>query len=516
MQPIERKQLATLMGFHLLWGLVLWFSISKLGLGLSTDSVHLLFAGLNLSEGRGLVSFNGSPVLGWPPLYPVLLGALHLLTGTDTFTAAHVLQGLAFIGLSVCLALLFLRIFPEDFALAIAGTVLADIGAVVVISFGLVGSDYVELFLMMFVVLLAAQYVQSGSPRTFMALFVAAMLAMLQRYLGIAAIGAAVLCILLFAKAPLGQRVLRSLFLSLSVLPAGVWLLETSSLVQRRGPITFAENFMTFSQSVLQWFLPESIVSHHPHLYTAMLWILLIGLVVLLYRAGRTSFSSFAASLLSFGLLYLLALFGSASVSYYNKLAGRFLLPLYIPFIALLLLGMQAAWRLAIARWDAPALRRTFTLSGLAILALAAFLALRVSIPVILQSHAGAVGVGENAFNTLEWRNKQVFAFWQAHKPAGDYLLISNEPDAVAFYAAHSSTPSPRKYSGPYGTVKFPLESYTGELFSSGQDVYLIWIKTGGRSYYYGRKELGAIADLEPLFRSRDGAVFRLRQRVGG
>jgi hypothetical protein len=49
----ERKQLFVLMTLHLLWGLILWFSISKYGLGVSTDAVHQLFGGLNLASGPG-------------------------------------------------------------------------------------------------------------------------------------------------------------------------------------------------------------------------------------------------------------------------------------------------------------------------------------------------------------------------------------------------------------------------------------------------------------------------------
>ena len=64
-----------------------------------------------------------------------------------------------------------------------------------------------------------------------------------------------------------------------------------------------------------------------------------------------------ATPVLLFGLFYLLALFGSASIAYFNKLAGRFLLPLYIPFITLVLLSVQlllGAARAACIRFGAP------------------------------------------------------------------------------------------------------------------------------------------------------------------
>ncbi len=73
MKWTQKRKLVVLMTFHMLWGLVLWFSISKYGLGISTDSMQLLFSALNLSQGKGLYSFDGSFVSLWPPLYPMLL-----------------------------------------------------------------------------------------------------------------------------------------------------------------------------------------------------------------------------------------------------------------------------------------------------------------------------------------------------------------------------------------------------------------------------------------------------------
>ncbi len=100
MKRTQKSKLVVLMTFHALWGLALWFSISKYGLGISTDSVHLLFGGLNLAEGRGLYSFDGSFVLLWPPLYPMLLALVHLVLRSDLFVSANILQALAFIGTS--------------------------------------------------------------------------------------------------------------------------------------------------------------------------------------------------------------------------------------------------------------------------------------------------------------------------------------------------------------------------------------------------------------------------------
>ena len=323
------------MTFHMLWGWVLWFSISKYGLGISTNSTHLLFAALNLSRGKGLFSFDGSFVSAWPPLYPMLLAFIQLVLRVDPLVAATVLQFLSFIGISSCLSILFLKIFPENFWLAFAASVLSDIGAVVADAFAFVGSDYVHLFFVLLFVLLAGYYVERRSPRLLFGMAVAGMLAMLQRYLGAAVIGTGVVIVFFSETDSLKQRMIRSSLMALSALPAGIWLYVAST--GYRGPESFAENFYWFSRSILDWFVQTQTIRSHLNLYIVILWILIGGLILLLlFTARRRTFSSFEISLFAYGIFYALALFGSASIAYFNKLSGRFLLPIYIPLVTLL------------------------------------------------------------------------------------------------------------------------------------------------------------------------------------
>lgn len=502
------------MAFHVLWGLVLWFSISKYGLGISTDSVHLLFGGLNLSEGRGLISFNDGFLLNWPPLYPMLLALTHLVTGLDVFTAAHLLQVVSFLGLSLCLSILFIKIFPENFSLALAANILSDIGVIVLTGFDMVGSDYVHLFLVILLILLAGYYIERQSPRVLLAISAVGMLAMLQRYLGIAAIATSAAAVFFFTSGGLWQRIVRSLLMALSVLPAGIWLLVTSRLIERRAPIGFMENFMSFSEAILDWFFPAEAVRNHLIPSVVLLWIFVIGLVLLLFSFSSRYrvLSPFTIPVFGFGLLYSLALFGSASITYFNKLGGRFLLPLYIPFIALLVVSVDILLRLA-SKLDSQFIRRVVSIGLVGVLIFVAVLLSRITFPVVLKSRVNGAVVGDNVFNTVTWHENKALQYWLEHQPSGDYLLFSNYPDGIAFYTWHPCASSPRRYSGPYGKEEIPVAQYADQLFSSGLDVYIIWIEPNDHSYFYKVEELSSIAQIEPLFVSKDGSIYRLKPK---
>lgn len=471
--------------------------------------MHLLFGGLNLADGKGLVSFNGSFLSGWPPLYPILIGLVHLLTGLNPFVSATMLQILAYATISVCLSILFLRIFPENLLLMLAANALSDIGAVMLMSFDIVGSDYLHLALVMLFILLAGYYMETRSPRMLVGMSVVGMLSMLQRYLGVAVIatGAA---LMFFAGGSLRRRIGRSFLMGVSALPAGLWLLITSGFSQGRAPVGLWGNFEWFSKSILEWFFPPALVEENLGISITCLWIFVLSMFILLLVVGHrgSAMDPFSTALFVYGVFYLLFLFGSASITYFNKLAGRFLLPLYVPFMTLFFLSIESLWRLAgttvLSRW------RLFISTGLSgALILTAGGLSRVTLPLVLESHNKGVP-GENAFNNAAWHENDALQYWLAHQPPGDYSLFSNYPDGIAFYTWHACKSSPEQFSGPYGTEEFPIAGYKSELFSSGRNAYLIWIKPNAYDFYYEPQDLVSIARIQTLFQSRDGGVYRL------
>jgi hypothetical protein len=521
----KRSGFVVLMTLQLLWGLVLWFSISKYGLGVSTDAVDLLFGAHNLAMGRGLTSYSGTFLMLWPPLYPLLLASVRLTSGLDWLNGAAVVQWLAFIGLAITLSVMFLRVFEHNLALAVAAVVLAQSGSVMTVAFGMVGSDYVHVFLALLCVLLVGRFVETGSPRAFLAFVGVGILVTMQRYLGVAAIAAGALTIMILARSSIKERLLRASAACLAAVPMGVWLAITSQLYTRRPPIGLGENFAWFSRSILEWFAGRPSDPAYLEKFTPLLWLVTAGLVFLvirLHRAARAPDDQEASAsaaqwfyllpLLLYGACYVLALFGSASIAYYNKLGGRLLLPLYIPMITLPLaaaaLIIRRVRRARSLPWRAFAASVCYAAVGALLLA-----TIRITGPLIIQSHANGIADGENVFNDRTWNEKSVVNYLTHNMPVEPFTLFSNVPDGVAFSIKRAVSPSPQRHAGPYAVEDLPLEMYRAPLSAGNGETYLIWLEPSPQDYYYTPVEISKVAVLETLYSDTSGSIYRVLPR---
>jgi hypothetical protein len=359
------------------------------------------------------------------------------------------------------------------------------------------------------------------------ALAAACTLTTMQRYLGVAAVAASLISVLVLARGGLAQRVRNAAWLSLTVLPMAVWLAVTSPLYSLRDPISLEENLAWFSRSLLEWFLGPTAPRQPLSLPSALFWLLAltlaIGALLLAWHRDRQAVKQAQTSgtqaplplahllpILAYGLCYVLALFGSASLAYFNKLGGRFLLPLYIPLILLPVAGTDTVLHL-MKKVDSKIGRAFATAGCYMLLAGLALSLLRSSVPLIIESHSRGVSVGENAFNTQAWHENPAIRYWQQHQPDQAHLVFSNEPDGVAFHTMHATRPAPRRTTGPYGDAVLPLEGYETELFGSGQDVFLIWIEPSSYEHYFRPEDLKTAMDVVTVFESEVGGIFELR-----
>ncbi len=504
------RKLMILLIFHACWGIALWLSISKYGLGVSTDSTAYMFTGVNWIEGNGLVDYSGVQYILWPPLYPMLIGFLHL-TGLSAFAAATVIQFTAFALIAYFSSIFFLKIFEEDFLFALLGAFLLDTGGAVISTFHMVSTDYLfSLFPILFA-LLIHDYAERQKWTTLTLIALTVSLAMLTRYLGYALVLTALMAVLVYSKGSTPKRILRTAYVGLFSIPPFLWMLQTWSATAdgRRAPLTFEEYFSQFTLGMMGWFRSELPRARDlTTLHYLSVWGFIALAIILLFLIARKArvFSPLVASTLGFGLIYTLALFGNALISYFNRLWGRFQLPFYFPLVVLFLvvigLGLHYLRR--------NNSRAYYPMATVGLMFLVVTGTLQFNRTIGLMRGAYESFIPENGVNTRGVYENSVMQYWKENPPAGEFRLFSNYTALVAFHTRHDTDSSPRK-SGVYDETIIPLESYKSYMFSGDRDVYLIWIEPNTYEHVYLPHELAPIARIEVIIENEDGGIYLLR-----
>lgn len=493
-------------GLHLAWGFALAQSISKYGLGVSTDATHYMFAGLNLAAGRGLTLFGGAPYAQWPPLYPAALAGMRALTGWDMLAAAQALQWLTWTLLTLCISILCLRIFPQRFWLALSAALLAQIGTVMIFAFQSVGSDYLHLLFSLLFIWQAGNYLRAPGAFPLAGMLLFAALGTLTRYTGLTLLVMGALILVWKPGGSLWRRLARGLWMGSAALPAALWYLAVfGARGQARPPISLFENVRTFTLSILGWWMPVPDSKPAQIFLTLLFWLAFACAASFLARRWRDArrVNEYSIALLGYGFLYAATLFVVALLAYFNKLSDRFLLPLYIPMIVFLLLCLETF----MAGNGRGA--KTRLLLGGAAAALVSLTLLFFAYRAVTQAQARGVAAG-NLFNTGAWRENSALRYWREHPPQGDFIVYANSPAGVAFHTWKDVLASPRKFAGPFSDAQLPMPA---DLIPPGAQAYLIWIEPNEYSHLYTRAELNRAFQLIPLYEGADGGVYRLAPR---
>ena len=261
MQLTRRTYRLSLILLALLGLVFVLITTHKYGAGVSSDAVRAMGASDSLLAGRGFVDNVDSPYIQWPPLYPLLLAALSLITRLDVFHVAWYLNVLLFPVNIWLWGLLFERIFPDHPGYALFAGLAALISSSMIRIYANVASDPLFVTFMILFFLAAGDYLETASPRSLWWMFILAGLSLLQRYLGIVLFGVGGLVVLV--KENWRGFVKLLLPAGLSFLPLAAWLLLHNYLGYHTifGPRSYEEmlpleNMSLSMTKILHWFLP--------------------------------------------------------------------------------------------------------------------------------------------------------------------------------------------------------------------------------------------------------------------
>ena len=478
------------------------------GAAVTVDSVVFLSTALNFLAGEGWRYFTGSPMVGWPPLFPLLLTASGWV-GIDPVAASRWINATAF-GLTILAAGGWLRSNLRSRWLVLAAT--AAIAASLPLSrwaSHIKAEPLFVLFPLLASIQLAAFLHRGGrTPLLLAAVFTA--LAALTRWPGVALIGTGVLVLL-----PLARWKHTLVFGAVSSLPllailAHNWAI-TGHLTQATGHRTEPSRQSLFAglhqtvEVVREWIVPLKTPDGLAYLLG-----MTVAAIVLISAAavlrGRQPDPEAAPP--SFGLGPALP-FGAFTVGYIAFMAvvvpftvtqtidSRYLLPIYVPLLltaAFLLdrfLSIEATGRMATVR---------YVVASLVALGTLAHVGFSAGKNLILTAQAWRAGYEHGTYNAASWQQSETLQYLRDHHIEG--RIYTNSRELAWFW---DRTAAPEKL-GKYQNT--PRAMRWTKIEAGAR---IIWFDAIYNRSFLGHDDtdLRVLPGVEVVAELADGVVFR-------
>lgn len=493
-------------------GIVL-LATSKYGAGLSPDSVNYIAAARNLAAGRGLATFNGAPLVAWPPLFPALLAGIKVLLGIDPLLSVRVVNALLF-GLIVWLSgVLCFRHLSSSFLTVLLGVTSVLLAIPLLATAKMAWSEPLFIACVLLSLIWAESYLERGDAGSLALLALAAASASLSRYIGVTVIIAGAIVVTLSAKENLRTKIFHlCAFLLVSIAPLAIWIsrnhIVSGTLMGPRSPsqFSFVQNLNFTFYTLLYWYLPSRATQHRPAL--ALLGIA-IGFIATV--TARTNWDrvktrlSFLSPSLIFAATYASFLLASATTTAYDRLDDRLLSPLYIP-LALLLFNL-AECSVTLLR---PRFSRWFV-NAILVTGVAAWL---VHLAVVASGNlTSSVVHGAGGYATSTWKENETIECLQRELTGGEYSLYSNAPDALYILTGLPVQYCPRKTGSSSTEILSEAKDLLGVWPEQGY-AKLVWFNMVYRDYLFTVEELETIANFEPVLRFSDATIYVVSKRV--
>ena len=388
------------------------------GAAVGPGGTAFLSTAINFLAGEGWRFFSGGPMVGWPPLFPLLLAASGWV-GIDPLEAGRLINATAF-GLTILAAGCWLRSHLRSRWLVLTAT--ATIPAALPLSHwaAFLETEILFVLLTLLALIQLASFLnrKTDAPLWWAAVFTA--LAALTRWPGVALIGTGVLVLL-----PTARLRKTLIFGAISSVPLLAVLTHNWAVT---GDLTRATGnrepsgqplFDGLGQAVdvfRAWIVPPNAPDGLAYLLgLAVAAVVLAGVAVILrYRqpdpeaAPRSFGLEPALPFEAFSVAYLVFMVAVVPLTVYQGIDSRYLLPIYVPLLleaALLLdrfLSIAAAGRMVAVRYGLVSL---VGLATLAHVGCSAYENLRRT------AQAWRAGYGNGTYNVAYWQQSETLNY---------------------------------------------------------------------------------------------------------
>jgi hypothetical protein len=531
--------------------LVVLFTTSRYGVGITPDSVAYISTARNLIAGKDLpeyahalilkkaednpfliqevihmlidrgiakvyIDYRGQPFVDWPPLFPTLLAVVGI-GGIDPLEAARYINAISF-GLIILVSGRWLKKHVKSPALVFLGsfTVLLSEPLLRVSASAMTESLFILLVLLFLFEI--GEFSRSGKPLSVVVSAVVVALACLTRYIGVTLLITGLVLLLFRRNASLTRRLIdATAFGLISVLPIAIWIvrnyLVSSTLVGARvsSSYTLVQNLYHIRDTLAAWFLPPGIPPALRSLTIGLLFILATGIPV--FIISRKHSGAYEALLQIMPVACFLIIYTSylvASVTMvalaFQRINDRLLSPIYAPLMLAIFFTINSIRQLYFHEFFSKQVLNYFLL-------VAVSLCLVYPLLQVVEFVTDSIHEGIDRYSTREWKESELIAYLKDNPLPGK--VISNDPHALYILAGIYASSSPRRYryDGPSPSSKANALLQFKESLPSSRNVYLVWFKTyEGKDYLYSVQDLHSVLQIEELATFSDGAIYLVKK----
>ncbi len=324
------------------------YATSPFGAGVSGDAANNLSTAENLLRGKGFFDLFGNPLVFWPPLYPILLAGLGLLTG-DVVTGGWYLN-ILLIGLNIYLSgKLLYMVFRSQPLFQYISSLFVFLSVSSFRVYANIASDPLYITFSLLFLIYAGLYLERNSRSDLRAIFFYSALASLQRFVGIIliVIGG---CLIIYKNWKNWKLMIQETlkFSTSASLPLVIWIIghnlqygiiagNPSNIVQPW------ENVRMSLLKILQWFIPSQLFIDQIIKYPWALFITFVLVLIIINKRNnwlswwKAVMSPYAFPAILFFFLSILTLIFSIATPDHRLLeSDRYYIGLIVPVLILI------------------------------------------------------------------------------------------------------------------------------------------------------------------------------------
>ncbi|MGQ9897404.1 MAG: ArnT family glycosyltransferase [Acidobacteriota bacterium] len=318
----------------------LWFVLSQHGIGLSPDSVGYLAVAQHLLEGKGFLSYQSTPFIAQPPLYPLTIAALSLCFGF-TLTNSALILNLSLFAFVAYLSGRLVFLVTKSFAISLIASVSVIFGVPIIWVSIFAWSEMLFIFFTILSLLNIISFSLNRNTKYLLSCSLFIGCSCLTRYVGIFSFFSLLLSIFLLPSKNLLTKA--KMLLLFSLIPLFLlfpWIARNYSLSETffgtRIPasLRISEVFFLFEDTLLSWFIFTTVFFDN----IIMLSVTFISLsfvlfIVLVNQMKNITSLSIVIFIFTYSLLTLI----SSIFFAHDPVDSRLLSPIFIPIVTIFL-----------------------------------------------------------------------------------------------------------------------------------------------------------------------------------